>query len=318
MIYKSCYLVEHGLSFMWDNVLLCCLSDKKYIIEENFDGKNFDLDRILKQKRELRNQFKVGNVLPQCQNCHNLKEQDWDDEDYINNLFICHWTKCNCDCFYCYYEKNKKFFQNFKSYNFMKILNYLKKKNLFKEGGEINIAGGEPTVLKEIDSIIDFCLKNGARNITINSNCIDYKKSIEKALKKDKMLFTVSLDCSSKEMYQKIKRRDSFNKVISNLKKYIKAQGEIKHNVRVKYIILPKVNDSIEEVEKWINLCYELGVKQIILDLETKYYLANKGNIPEYIYEIIQFAENKANDLGIMVNYYSHVLQLKHEEKKSR
>ncbi|MGM9994178.1 MAG: radical SAM protein [Candidatus Avigastranaerophilus sp.] len=313
MIYKSCDMVEHGLAFTYDNILLCCLSNEKYIIEPDFEGKTLDLDKIVEQKRALRERFRSGDILPQCKNCHNLKEQDWDDEDYINNLFICHWTKCNCDCFYCYYADNKPFFQKVKSYNFMKILNELKKKNLFKSNGEINIAGGEPTVLKEIDSVIEFCLKNGARNITVNSNCIDYKKSIAKALNKDKLLFTVSLDCSDREMYKKIKRRDAFDRVIRNLKKYIKAQGEIKHNVRVKYIILPGVNDSIEQVEKWITLCYDIGVKQIILDLETNYYLTNKNNIPDNIYEIIKYTEKKAKDLGIMVNYYSHILQIRHE-----
>lgn len=316
MIYKSCYLVEHGLSFMWDNLQLCCLSDKKYIIQKNFNCKNLNLDNIIKEKKELRNNFKEGIILPQCINCHNLKEQDWDDEDYINNLFICHWTKCNCNCFYCYYDNERKFFQKQKSYNFMKILKELEKRKLFRAGGEINIAGGEPTVLPEIDSIINFCLKNGARNITVNSSCIDYKKSFEKALNKDKLLFTVSLDCSDREMYKKIKRKDAFNKVINNLKKYINAQGEIKHNVRVKYIILPSINDSIDEVDKWISLCFNLGVRQIILDLETNYYLQNKNNIPDYIYEIIKYAENKAQDLGIKINYYSHILQIKHEKGK--
>ena len=314
MLYKSCSMVEHGLAFMWDSILLCCLSEEKYYIKKDFNGNNFDLDEIIKIKSKLRDSFKKGDILPQCQNCHNLKEQDWDNDNYINNLFVCHWTKCNCNCFYCYYDSEKQYYQKIKNYNLMKILKEMKKKNIFKSGGEINIVGGEPTVLNEIDSIVDFCLNNGAENITVNSNCIKYNKSFERALKKDKLLFTLSLDCSDSEMFKRIKRVDAFDKVISNLKKYIKSQGEIKHNVRVKYIILPGVNDSLSEVEKWINLCYSIGVKQIILDLETSYYLNNRNNIPEHIYKIIEYAENRAKEMGIIINYYSHLLQLKYEK----
>lgn len=316
MIYKSCDLVEHGLTFLHDSIVLCCLSNENYFFKKDFNGTNFNLSEIVELKKNLRNKFKKGEILPQCINCHNLKEENWDDEDYINNLFIGHWTNCNCNCSYCYYANNKYLFKEIKSYNFLKILEELKKNNLFKPYGEINIAGGEPTVLKELDSIINFCLKNEVRNITVNSNCIKYNKTIAKALSRDKLLFTVSLDCSEKEMYKKIKRIDAFDRVIKNLKKYIKAQGENKHNVRVKYIIIPGINDSISQVEKWIDLCYTIGVKQIILDLETNYYYKNKDKIPKHIYEIIEYTKKKANNLGIIVNYYSHIQQMIYENEE--
>ena len=95
---------------------------------------------------------------------------------------------------------------------------------------------------------------------------------------------------------------NAFDKVIKHIKQYINAQGNNKYNVRVKYIILPNVNDSIEQLNEWIDLCCNIGVKHIILDIETSYFVANQHNIPKHIYDMILFAENKADEKNMKIS----------------
>ncbi len=316
---KSCDFIEHGLVFTWKDVLNCCLyqsnDGKNILFNKYFSDTTFSIDSILKKKEYIRLQFNEGNIFPGCINCHNLVEKNWDDEKYINIIYISHWTKCNCNCFYCYYDAGKKFFQKFKNEKILPLLIELKKKNILKTNGYIVITGGEPTELNELDKIIEFFIKNNENKIVLNSSGITYKKSIEKALKHDIMELTISIDSADRELYKRIKRIDKFNQVIKNIEHYIKAQNNNKKGVRLKYIILPEINDTKEYILKWINLCLQLGVKHIILDVETNYYLRSRNNIPKHIFEMIALAEQEAAYNNIEISYYSHAAQIKYEMK---
>ena len=317
MIYKSCPILEHGIMFTHENVRNCCMyytkDNENVLFPKYFADKEFSIDDIIKKKRELRENVKKGIFPKGCINCHGLEEQDWDNDDYINVIFISHWTKCNCNCFYCYFDYDKKKFQHFKHKPLLPVLKEMKEKHLIRNSGYVAITGGEIGELKEFDDILNFCLEVDFHSIVVNSSCIKYKKSIEKGLKKDKIEFTVSLDSGNKELYKKIKRMNSFDRVVKHIKQYIQAQGENKYNVRVKYIILPNVNDSIEQLNEWIDLCCNIGVKHIILDVETSYFVANQHNIPKHIYDMVSFAEQKAKEKGMKISYYAHALQLKHD-----
>ena len=186
-------------------------------------------------------------------------------------------------------------------------------KNQLKNDGYLIITGGEPSCLDELGRVIDFSLKHDIKEIYLNSSCIKYEKSIEKALKKDNIELTLSLDCSTREMYKKIKRIDAFDKVIKNMKKYVKAQAEKKTAVRIKYIILPNVNDTKEEIDNWLVLCQNIGVKKVILDVETNWYQKNKMNIPIRIKELISYFKERALFYGFETDFYCHVSQINHE-----
>ncbi len=317
MKYKSCHLIEHGMIFTWQNVITCCM----YGANDGFDvlygkyyaSKDFSVDEILRKKREQREQLKQGKIPCGCVNCHNLEEKDWDDEDYIKYIYVSHWTKCNCNCFYCYYDPYKNYFQKFKNAKLLPILEQMFQKNQLKNDGYLIITGGEPSCLDELGRVIDFSLKHDIKEIYLNSSCIKYEKSIEKALKKDNIELTLSLDCSTREMYKKIKRIDAFDKVIKNMKKYVKAQAEKKTAVRIKYIILPNVNDTKEEIDNWLVLCQNIGVKKVILDVETNWYQKNKMNIPIRIKELISYFKERALFYGFETDFYCHVSQINHE-----
>ncbi len=112
MRYKSCRLLEHGIYFYLDpgSKQLCvghCCNTDNYDLEHRlyiyFDLKNevLNWNYIFEQKRELRENAKMGIYPKQCESCFELQERDWDDEDYINHLTAGHIMKCNSRCIYC-------------------------------------------------------------------------------------------------------------------------------------------------------------------------------------------------------------------------
>ncbi len=319
MKYKSCNMIEHGMIFTCSDIQHCCIykanDGKNIIFNKYFTDKDFSIERVLEQKKEIRENFKKGIIFDGCLNCHNLEEKDWDDDDYIKYIYVSHWTKCNCNCFYCYYDNNKMYFQKFRNKKLLPLLKEMKKKNQLKTDGHFIITGGEPTELDELDSIISFAL-NLNIHMYLNSSGIKFKKSIAQALKKDKIDVTISLDSSDSVMYKKIKRTNTYDKVINTIKQYVSSQGERKDAVRLKYIILPNVNDNKEEIEKWLLLCYQLNVKKVILDVQTQFYELWKNNIPDYIKELINYFKIRAKELDMDIDLYSYAAQINFEENK--
>lgn len=320
MKYKSCHLLEHGIYFYYDSIQVCCFLTgkvaKPFYITENYKGEKIDWERILAYKNELRENHRNGIINAHCEGCFNLEEKDWQDGDVINNLYISHWTNCNCNCSYCYTEENKEFFNTHKPYKLMPILNEMLEKGILDFKGYLAFGGGEPAVLDEFEDIVNLFLKNNVRSIVTNSSGIKYVDAIAKGLSTGILDLTVSVDCASRELYKKIKKIDAYDKVIENLKKYVKAQGEHKDKVRSKYIIIPDVNDSTEELEKWLQTSFDLGIKEVVIDVEGKWYLGIKNNLPTYIYDLISYVEKRTKELGLGLFYYSYADQIRHERDR--
>lgn len=320
MIYKSCHLLEHGIYFYYDSIQVCCFLtgkiSKPFYIKPDYKGEKIDWDEIIRFKREIRENHKNGIIHPNCEGCFNLEEKDWDDSDIINNFYISHWTKCNCNCSYCYTDSDKKKFNSLKEYKMMPILKEMLSKGIMDFNGYLAFGGGEPAVLREFDDIVNLFLKNNVRSIVTNSSGIKLVKSIEKGLGTGRLDVTVSVDAGSREVYKKIKNIDAYNKVIDNLKKYVKCQKKFTDKVRSKYIIIPEINDNSEEIEKWLQTSAKIGIKEVVIDVEGRWYLSIRDNIPQYMFDLISYVEQRTKELGLGLFYYSYADQLRHERDK--
>ena len=76
----------------------------------NYKGELIDWDNFFKKRNQLREGARNGHAPQKCEGCYYLKEQDWNTDNYIDEVLIGHFTHCNCNCIYCYTEKDKKFF----------------------------------------------------------------------------------------------------------------------------------------------------------------------------------------------------------------
>ena len=133
----------------------------------------------------------------------------------------------------------------------MPILTALKEKNLLRHT-TFDIVGGECTEYEngKLEDIVKFAM-DGDYWLHFFSSGIFYSEVIADAMKKSRANIVVSVDSGTKETYEKIKRVKTFDKVWENMAKYSRAgvQDDFcnKGYVILKYIIIPKVNDSLEE-----------------------------------------------------------------------
>ena len=64
-------------------------------------------------------------------------------------------------------------------------------------------------------------------------------------------------------------------------------------------------NDNKEELDKWFEWTVKVGIKSIVLDVEGGWYINNKFNISDELYELLEYAGRRADELGMKnVEYY--------------
>ncbi len=307
MKYKSCHLIEHGISVNVDSIQACCLSrgfDKGLLmIVPKYENNTINWNELFNIKRQQR-KFQQKEDLPACEGCYNLRVEDWDEEDYISYINFDHWSQCNSNCIYCGVQANKPKTKN----NILNAVKELIKNGNFKNTGEITFQGGEPTILKEFDELLKLFIKQGSK-VRIHSSGILFSRAIREGLKQGAVTVVISPDSANKETYKTVKRVDKSNKVWDNIKHYRKKLKEDYANlVKVKYIIIPGVNDTFEEITDFLNKVKSLDIRSVIVDVEYTYANTNADKISPHVYILMDYIQHFCNENGMTYDLYDSAL----------
>lgn len=308
MRYKSCYWIETGINFDIDAYKVCCLYSAKgggnTVIEEDYKGKPVDWDKVFEFKKMMKDMHKRGETYPKCEGCIFLQEQDWpDDHSKISMINLDYWTKCNSKCSYCHTMLDKDKYNSLKNYNFLPILKDMIKRDILRPNGHVSFGGGEVTLLKEFDTLLNTFMDFGFPLTRIHSSCIKYSNAVERGLKNGCVDLIVSVDAGSKEMHKRIKQVNSYDKVWNNLKKYAASQKD-PYAVKAKYIVIPGVNDKTSEIDLWLEKAKENGVNCVFHEIESKWFYARRENVPDEIINLFKYTEDKANSMGLKYVLY--------------
>ena len=240
--------------------------------------------------------MKKGNIIPECRNCIYLEEKEWDNDDYISYINFNNWTKCNARCNYCTIYND--YDSSFKQYNIFPVLKDMAKKGYLKKGGDISIAGGEPCIAPEFNDLLNLFIEYDIQPIRVLTNASIYSEALEKAIKLGNANILVSVDSGTEEMFKKIKGYDFYQKVWGNISKYASIQPH-PDRVKTKFILIPEVNDTKEEINAWIEKSIECGVKSLAFDIEMLWYEKNKNNIPESVLDTVSYTINKIKEMNL-------------------
>ena len=313
--YYSCPWIEHGLVFFPYKLTMCCNCGHEggghVMVSDNFSGKNFDINRIFKVKEIYRRFHKKGKINVNCMNCNYLKEEKWNNENYLDHLYISHWTKCNSKCIYCYESNFPEDFKNKNLYEVLPILKNLYEQGLLKREANIAFGGGEPTLLGEFDDIIKFFMDNYFIRFRVHTSGIKYSETLAQAINALIAYVVVSIDAGTKETYEKIKQVPCYEKVRDNVRKYALNTTFLGRDlISTKFVIIPGINDTKEEIEKWLQGNREDGLYASVLDIEENWYLENRYKIPNHIYKLIEYTEKRSKQLNTYFQTYERLQNL--------
>lgn len=167
-------------------------------------------------------------------------------------------SKCNQKCIHCYNQSNDKEHNILSSElsidEWKAIANQAKELDIF----QCVISGGEPTILGDkLFEIMDILDEASVRFVVISNGMLLDEYTVERFKKYKYSWFQISIDGSRKELHNKIRGAEAFEKAI-NAANLIKEAGiplVIAHSV-MKY--------NIDYLEEMIDLCYLLGAIKVI------------------------------------------------------
>ena len=302
MKYK-CRYIDSGICFFYKTINFCCKSahnGKGELFLSKYD--DFNVNEVLQKKEEYKKALYEGNIPDECTGCVFLEEtEEITKDNSISVVDIDSFTRCNSKCVYCEVHT-----LGIPDHPILPIFETLFKNKILKNDkeGYIQFAGGEPTIMKDFEKVVELCIKNGIENYMIHSNGIRFSKSIEKLIKTENVKLIISLDSACRETFKKVKNVDCFNKVVESMKKYAKAQKDGECTVRSKYIIIPEVNDNIDEILKWYDLSVNMGIRMLILDVEMGWFKKNNQTLTPEILQIVKTIQEKAKKDNIVLDYY--------------
>ena len=194
------------------------------------------------------------------------------------------------------------------TYDIVPILKDLINKNLLSEDVVFDIAGGEPTMYYKFEEALNILIDADIKNIIINTNAIIYSEAITKAIAKGVAEVVVSIDAGTKDVHQKVKRVVSFERVLANFTKYCNAkQPQNSNSVCSKYIIVPHLNDSKEEIKKWMTFSKKMNATKLIINADDRIYMT-EPNIDDFkkIKELCDYFISEAKKANMKYVLYSN------------
>ncbi len=309
MKYLCCRHLLGGITFFFDEVRACCSNNNGITFQSNYKGGKFNVLEMDKYRKKVIENCKNGIIPLNCQNCVELCEKEWSDKPLIDEIYLLHWDHCNCGCVYCLQSTHGEFLlkkpKKSRFYDAYPILKEIYDEGLVSKNAHFEIVGGDLTVLPESDDIINMIIDYGVGRMSFHSSVIGYSKGIERALKECNCDFDFSLDCAHKDLYKKIKRVDAFDKVIKNLKKYVKASPSAADKLVAKYILIDGLNDNVQEVDDWLHLINSLGIKRCKIDVNFKRFFPEYHHhdpiVPKHYYDIFRLLNERASEFGMIV-----------------
>ena len=290
--YLDCPLMKHSLHFFYDEIRACCTNVKGPVFYPNYNGEPVDFDKCFYQRKKyikkINSFFFKDDFLDCCNGCSELNLYLSDKKvkpfsNIIERIYFHTNMSCNAKCTYCTYSNYQKGYR----YKVFPLVKQLIDKNILSKDACIYMSGGEITISPEFEDLLSLLINYLNSKIEILSSGIKYCKSIENAFIKNQLILMVSLDSSDSQTYKTIKQVDCFNQVVNNLKAYIKASDNAKNNIIMKYIIVDNVNDTIEQITRFVDFVKELGIKQIRLDFDyEKYKYTQDIKVPDYYFDL--------------------------------
>lgn len=317
MKYKSCEPIEQGIAFLHNYVTYCCNCthkgggfDQSPFMKYKGDVISVNWEEFFKSKDKVRIMNKGDNPCKYCDGCLYLMDSEWEnDNQKLSYINLNHWKDCDTNCIYCGVKEDPK---TSKIPQIYRTLKDLEKKGLIENKGMIMFGGGDISFLPEFTKIVKLFIKHQYR-FNIATSATHFVPVLAELLKKGMVEVRISVDSANEETFKKIKRTEYFHTVWNNMKKYAQIQS-IPYCVRSKFIIIPKVNDTKEEIDLWLLKTKKSNVHSVLLDIEASFYSKNRYNVPDYIFDLFEYAKNKATEMGLYFLIFDHASQMLSEK----
>jgi pyruvate-formate lyase-activating enzyme len=319
--YFYCKNLMHTLHFFHDDIRSCCTNVNSCIFYPNYTGEKVDWNYVYEKRKQIikniNSIFSKKNYPDFCKNCFELSNCYTDKkikkfDNIVDRIYFHYNMSCNAKCTYCTYSQIEKGAK----YKVVPLVKDLIENQILSKNANVYMSGGEITISNEFEELLSILLNYLNSKLEILTSGIKYCKSIENAFIQNKCSLIISLDSACRETYQKIKCVDCFDKVVENLKNYIKASDNAKTNIIMKYIIVDGINDNKEEISQFLNLVKNIGILNVRLDFDYEKYKFSKDiKVPKYYFDLYEHFNKIALDLGLKIQVCEQIEAILNKSK---
>jgi len=273
----SCRNLERGLAFQMDGLYSCCLttrmSPRLFSEEEIISGK-IDHAAIVEKRKQVFVKLNSGDRSISCCDCGETYKKKYKDvrlDQTGGCMFnIQYYTTCNYNCSYC--STIKTFKSQPPQYPEQRIIDILKcfyDKGKIIGGSWMQISGGEPTLLNDLEVLIKGLVDIKIGDVCVFTNSYIYSDVIEAYLKNNSIFISTSVDTGIPSTYKKIKGKD-IQTVFDTLVRYRKTNTT---QLQIQYII---TDDNRSEDDLFSFVLLVLALRPNIVHIIPEFPLREK------------------------------------------
>ena len=183
------------------------------------------------------------------------------------------------------------------------IKHLVEEKFMSPETTSFGWAGGEPSILKELNEGYALLLKS-VKRIIFSTNAVVFSDVIYRNLGKENVAETFiksSIDAGTADKYKEIRGRDFFDRAFDNLQKYAERSPQ---TVYAKYIVLTE-NCNLREIRSFIKQVYSRNIKRVIISSDYA-----RWSIPARHWAALETLFAGLKSKGIEVVFTHHLMSV--------
>jgi len=179
----------------------------------------------------------------------------------IHKLRISLLDACNMNCLYC--MPDEKEFMAKKSWVSGEELCEISSKLVVYGIDEIRLTGGEPLLRPDFRTIVNGLDKLPLSKFGLTTNGIHLERELEFLKGTSLKHLNISLDSLNKENFERITQTNTFSRVYHSI---VKAHS-MGFKVKVNAVLLKGINDSEEELDRFVEFSQKTGIEVRFLEL---------------------------------------------------
>ena len=262
--------------------------DNIFVINDHFNGVNFDAKDLKLKLISLRNNLSISNR-QECKNCYNyLPQTKHNKEPLIKFLELNHWKCCFLNCSYCK-DKKTDDISTVMHYDITPIIDDMLTNNVISQNTKIIISCGDALLHPEFDKLMYFFINSGMKDIDIFTSAQRYCHSISEAIDKKIARIFISFDGGCPYIYEKVKGYNKFDIAVKNLKRYILYDYKSKGRVILTYKLVKGVNDNKKEILDWFMMARGFHIKKTFVDIDEFWYDELNGFPDDNLKDLLLF-----------------------------
>ncbi|WP_330510786.1 radical SAM protein [Intestinibacillus sp. Marseille-P6563] len=291
---RSCMLLQKALIYDKNGDLRFCWQPSYPFIPSSDP---IDASAFLQLRNSLLQNIENGTATnTPCDGCSRVQEDYYPVKPLSWSInYFCHGI-CNYKCSYCTLRNHVEMEQQQGNHSLKDLIQTFQNTGLLGEDYGVCLStAGEPSIHPDRK---EFYQAANGTELIVNTNGFVFDEDLYETMNQKKVLLICSVDCGTSETYHKIKGVDGFARMKQNLSHYAQAPFGI---VALKYIFVPGLNDTLEDVDGFIKLCVEVNTTFVLVAMD--YFSVNE--ISEHTRNMITHLNQKLLDFNILCIPYT-------------